>query len=156
LGEVLRLNKNQALWVIAAMAAPIAFAGGFYVENQARTEPTGYSLRFLGHDVYCFDKNLVIDIYVENTGDTRFSYTHIEQDGWVVSLPGEQVEPREVTVLRAPQGGVEPGEQGYLTAYIGTYRDEYAELESMTVQDDSGQFWEERIYLGPTACFGGA
>ena len=138
------------------MAAPIAFAGGFYVENQTRTEPTGYSLRFLGHDVYCFDKNLVIDIYIENTGDTRFSLKDIEQDDWVVSLVGEQVESRVVSVLRTQLGGVEPGEMGYLTAYVGTYRDEHANLESMRVKDDGGQFWEERIYLGPMACSGGA
>ena len=152
----MKLNRNQAFWVIAAMAAPIAFAGGFVVENQTRTEPTGYSLRFLGHDVYCFDKNLVIDIYIENTGDARFSLKDIEQDDWVVSLVGEQVEPREVSVLRTQLGGVRPGEMGYLTAYVGTYRDEYGDLESMRVRDDSGQLWEEWLYLGPTACFGGA
>ena len=150
----MKITRDIAFWAMACLVAPVAFMGGVHFENLNRNEPTGYSLRFLGHEVYCFDENLTIDIYVENTGGTQFTEKDIDQDEWAVSLVGENTASREVSVIRTQYGGFEPGESGYLTAYVGTYQDEFATVKHITLSDFSGEIWTELIDLGPTACLG--
>lgn len=152
----MKTARNKAFWVALAVLSPIAFIGGIFVENLNRSEPTGYSLGFFGHRVYCLDENLTIDIYVENTGDAQFTKRDIDIDEWFVHLTGENVSPKEVSVFRTQLGGIEPGESGYLIAYVGTYQEDFAKLDSISLGDSSGEVWTERIHLGPTVCLGSA
>ena len=134
--------------------APISFAIGFSIGGNHTHEPKDYLLSFFGHQVNCVNKNLTIDIFAENKGGSRFTKTEIERDEWVILLTGEESKPFQVAVFGTQLGGIEPGMQGYLTAYVGTYQNEFSELEIIEIRNSNGAVWKEAIYLGPKACFG--
>ena len=135
-----------------ATALIAAFIAGFALQGSLESQPKNFFLEPVGLEVFCEDGRMEIYVYVENTGNRQFTSQDIEADGYKIRLTGDGVEDRVIESLLAQLGGIEPGEQGYMIVYVGTYREAYESYSKLILESEGFRDWQTGLDLSKGNC----